>query len=256
MLQSQADWLDRRNLRPKNPVNNVVSFEITKMTSLEFKNLPLAEVTCHVLSSVPLGVDRKYVRNVEDALQSMGFHLISFSSNPFNVGLTPFSMPSAVYENVNGVTVSITDTGISCAWKQSGSNLEYVRFAFLMKALAATIAVVPSYRTSIVNLTYVNQISGEMNVFDLLIQDVLPKIAANPIKEYNVAWNLSSGEEFRLTIRPGDDFTILSTASGMNVSDDISAKPLETLQRIHAALQTQFKLILSSRAVEQWQLQS
>ncbi|MGI8923351.1 MAG: hypothetical protein ACR2HJ_04820 [Fimbriimonadales bacterium] len=223
------------------------------MQSLEFDKLPLIEATCNLVYAEPRELSLDMLCELRQALRPMSLEPHQFTSSlagspvpfAFMVGVTPGS----TFGSESGLTLTAGTGALSASWRRGSETAKYVRYATLREALTKAAGVI-NPAVGIVNMAYVN-LAGVAGALprDLLDAALWPPIAFDAVKDYNVAWDLPSGIEFRLQVTPQEANFLITTAAGIRIADNWG----DELERIHAALQETFDRIITDRAKEVWQ---
>lgn len=226
------------------------------MKSLEFGNLPLAEVACQVFLQSPADLSW-------GLLESMRSQLASDFSGVEEFFVTPTQQRFAVHVGVQpglhlssalGATVEIRPTKVRVSWLRQGL-MAYPRYAFLRNTLLSLSAKFGSTMVPrVVNMSYVNRISLEAAEIGNLITPGYLAPEARPIRELNLAWQRPSGLEARLQILPEDSAMLLVTTVGTTLQAGGDMNVITTLDSIHDELQVMFAEVITEKAKSLWSL--
>ncbi len=221
------------------------------MASLEFDNLPLIEATCNVVFKEPRFSTWDELNNVREAvkdiLPNVGEFMVGTQSP---IGFVIGAAPGASFDNRAGLTLTVRGDRYSCTWRKLSPESKYVRFASLSQAVKAAVAVGRPGEVGIVNMVYVNRAPDEHgSPRDLIVPSAWPLLASGELRDYNVAWILESGIEFRLQVTRAEGLALISTAAGLHTEDNWE----QALAQVHDALQEEFIRITTDKAHEVWQ---
>jgi hypothetical protein len=128
-----------------------------------------------------------------------------------------------------------------------------VRFKELYDCLDIAEHVLGAPPVGVVNMGYVNRAPFEHGqIHELINEQVFPGMFAGHVKDYNVAWDLDSGVEFRLTATPSEHVAVISTVAGIKSEGDWRSE----LFLLHSTLQEQFLSVITEKAKQVWALKT
>ncbi|MBX7132753.1 MAG: hypothetical protein K1X67_08770 [Fimbriimonadaceae bacterium] len=225
------------------------------MPSLEFDNLPLIEVSINLVLTEPIAVKWSLLEGIREALRDRLPIVTNFFSGlqPAPIGFVLGAAPGASFENEIGVKVDVRHDRISSTWLKTQADARYVRFGPLLEALKLAYRAADSPRVRVVNMAYVNRAPSEHGTLaELLRPEAFPSASAGRLQDYNAAWTLEDGVEFRLQCSLSDEGAVISSAAGLRSDGDWETE----LDAIHEALQQQFSTLITDHAKEVWQWQT
>jgi uncharacterized protein (TIGR04255 family) len=249
--------------------------------SLEFSNLPLAEVVAKVVFAESLRLTFKDCaevwKKVEEVFDDVG-DLTGIETPPLReVTITPPSI-CGIRLIREGVMVALQNDLLAVRWNRSLGRV-YPRYGALRDALwrvydalRDTLGTTKT-RVTIINMAYANFIFGDENlpraVRGYLRPGILPAIGeAGDLNEINYSWRIPPATDFRVILnravvpfpplkpeatseqpesRPA---FVLTTVSGVLLGEN--EEPRQALDRIHDGLQDLFLQVASEEALEEW----
>lgn len=227
------------------------------MKSLEFGNLPLAEVACQVFFQSPADLSWDLLESMRSRLAADFPEVEEYYVTPTKVrfALQVGVQPGMQLSSATGATVEIRPTKVRVSWLRQGSAA-YPRYAFLRRALQnLSVGFGTTMVPRVVNMSYVNRISlGSANLESLIRPSFLAERAC-PIREVNLAWERPNGLEARLQILPDDSAMLLVTTIGTTVDGDATDELIMTLDNIHDELQSMFLELITEEARNLWSLE-
>lgn len=221
------------------------------MDSLEFGNLPLIEVTCNLILAEQRVLGWDDLANARAALKPQLPLVTDFFSGlpPSPIGFVLGAAPGASFESDSGSKLEIRTDRITSSWRRRDPESSYVRFQALYDALGTAVEAAGNPGVAIVNMVYVNRAPREHGeVRELIDGQAFPGLFPSEIKDYNVAWQLESGIEFRLQISSSDALAVISTAAGTKSDGNWQAE----LKFVHSSLQEQFLSVITDQAKKVW----
>lgn len=223
------------------------------MPSLEFDNLPLIEVTCNLMLAEPLDVSFDTISAVRGALKNLLPHTLQVFSG-LNSPAVPFALvvgpsPGATFGDEQGTVLIVAADKVSASWRRRSEDAVYVRFAKLVECLRSCASVLDLSKASIVNMAYAN-LAGEEHgpSWELIETNAWPPMSEGRVKDYNVAWELPTGVEFRLQVTPQQQGSLITTSAGVRTHGDWQ----QELERVHETLQIEFERLMTDKAKEAW----
>jgi len=223
------------------------------MPSLEFQNLPLIEVVCNLVMGDHRVLSWDDLVDLREALRADLPHVKDFFSGFSSpVGFAVGAAPGAAYESDSGSRLEIRPDRITSAWRLSSTSSKYVRFQSLLSTLETAMVTIGGPSVSVVNMVYVNRVpNSQGSIRDLILPELLPALNNADVLDYNIAWTLQNGGEFRLQVSPSDELSLITTVAGKKCQGDWKAD----LVQIHDTLQAQFIKVITPKAKDEWKWQ-
>jgi uncharacterized protein (TIGR04255 family) len=247
------------------------------MPSLEFENLPLAEVVIRLTPTRPLPFNVAFAVNLSSALKDRLPEiddLVEFEPPPGRTSIMEFAtgrLFGARYKDPErGVHLGVQNSLVYVRWVRD-SKKAYPRFSVLNDLLWFSIeklrAIVSDIRFDVANMSYTNfVVTKASNVTDFLDRYFL-KIARPEIIEQserfhglNISWQTDQKIDLRLAIERGgatldnpinrEEGYKITTVAGVRFAEDPA--PKDAVKLLHDRLQILFHSILSDDAKKEW----
>lgn len=239
--------------------------------SLEFRNLPLIEVSARLVWSTPACPKLDLATVCELAPKFPDYRVSSSGTLEPTPGggvefqLSPGDLASVTFDDAAGLEIFLQSTMLRATWHRNANN-SYPRFSRVVEAIESFLERT-TFRDSfgIANFGYTNQVDLDGEAARHPLEAVLqerywPSVLETEecLREVNYAWETASGIERRLLfarVRPrtpceNPKSYVLGTVAGRRLSPEATAA--SALGVLHDDLQNLFEDVLTDRVKREW----
>lgn len=241
--------------------------------SLEFTNLPLAEVACRFVFPAPANISTPQWLDIMQRTTSADFVMHDQDGDTFEIlpDRQPLIQPMTINKlafshRKTDVLVRVQRDLVASRWDTT-LHRPYPRFRALATAVTNAYQIIrevlgDEVKPAMAMIIYVNRILVQGTTFSdavnrYISSDVLPAAVRSNLLHYDIEWRKPNSAVLRLHVLLGPsthqdvpDAMLLVTSANISVGE--GAEPSQALEDIHGELQQMFLMVISNEARMEW----